>query len=90
MAEVLTKEGPAGVPTYQCPYCSRLYLQQVVNETGEVTDQKADPPRACRRCGSPMDVAVKDGLSLAQKFQDEMAEKAAQSAVRPGRQTVKI
>lgn len=71
MANVIMTEAPGGQDAYQCPYCGHTYLAHVVDESGTVTAQTADAPRNCRRCASPMDV------DAAQKYQDEMAEKAA-------------
>ena len=62
MAQVLVKDAPGGHEAYQCPYCGHLYLTKVVDEAGQITNQDADAPRNCRRCGSPMDI------DAAQKF----------------------
>ena len=82
MPELLIKEAPGGVgDTYQCPTCSMMYLTVAI-ENGELTKIKVDPPRDCRRCGSPMDI------TRALAFQNQMAEQA----VVPVRQqrTVKV
>ena len=75
MAEILITEAPGGLgDCFQCPYCSHMYLASVVDESGVLTGASADPPRECRRCGSPMDIGK------AQKFQDDRAEAAAPAA----------
>lgn len=82
--EVAVRESPGGLPdSYQCPYCSRMYLS-VMTENGEPTKVTAEPPSACVRCGSPMD------LAKAQAFQDKQAELGAAPAERVQRRTVKI
>ena len=84
MPQVLMAEAPGGLDAYQCPYCSHTYLALVVDESGQITQQMADPPRACRRCGSPMD------LDKAQEFQDAAAVAAATRAPRSGRRIKKL
>ena len=48
MPQVLMAEAPGGLDAYQWPYCSHTYLALVVDESGQITQQMADPPRACR------------------------------------------
>ena len=82
MAEILVTEAPGGMgECFQCPYCSHMYLASVVDESGVLTGSPADPPRECRRCGSPMDIGK------AQKYQDERALEAAAPAARVAQRT---
>ena len=91
MAEVIMTEAPGGLgDAYQCPYCGHTYLAHVVDEGGQLTAQTADPPRLCRRCGSPMDVTAKDGGSAAQRFQDEQAAQVKEAQSLGRRRTVKV
>ena len=80
MASVVMKEAPGiegeKADCYQCPYFGQMYLAHRVDEQGEITDEKVDPPATCRRCGSPLD------LDKAQKFQDDEAGKADIAAPR--------
>ena len=66
MPELYIVEGPGGIgDVWQCPNCSRMY--PMIDDKGE----RIEPPRICRRCGSPMDATA--GL----KFIDQQAAEAA-------------
>ena len=82
MAEIQITDVPGEMgEAFQCPYCSQMYLAYAVDESGAPTGDTADPPRECRRCGSPMDVGK------AQKFQDDRALESAGAAPRPSQRT---
>lgn len=71
MANLVLTEAPGGLgDCYQCPHCGLMSLTKRLDDQGIPTEQDADPPRTCRRCGSPMD------LDASQKFQDEQASAA--------------
>lgn len=87
MAQLIVTDAPGGLgDAYQCPHCGRMSLTKRLDDQGIPTDQDAEPPRACVRCGSPMDL---DGPKV-QEFQDKMAAEAAKQAPASTRRTVKV
>lgn len=84
--ELAVREAPGGLGDwYQCPYCSLMLPMYVLNEQGELTDQRTEAPRSCRRCGSPMELGEK-----AQKFQDQKGTEAMNPAEGPKRRSITI
>lgn len=77
--EVAITDLPGGRgQAYQCPNCSHSYPMEDENKAPQ------EPPRVCKRCGSPMDVT--QGAA----YSDKMAEAADQGGPGVGRRTVKV
>lgn len=80
MAEVEIVDAPGGVgEQYQCPNCSRTYSMIDLEDKRPI-----GPPKACRRCGSPMDIG--QGAAYGNTMADEAAGPKAPTA----RRTVKV
>ena len=87
MAQLIITDAPGDVgEAYVCPFCGRMVLTKRLDDQGIPTQQDAEPPRNCVRCGSPMDT---DG-DAAQKFQDAKAAEGMKLAPRGARRTVKV
>ena len=79
--DVIVVELPGGMGEgWQCPNCSRVYYMTDPDKN----DERQDCPRACKRCGSPMD--AEQGKAYGEK----QAELAVASAPVGARRTVKV